>query len=53
MEYLSNGTDHPNQHKNSYKLCDAKGHLILKFKKSSWKLRKQYDQNFSVEGKPD
>ena len=28
MEYLSNDhEDHPNQHKNSHKMCDETGHL--------------------------
>ena len=47
MENLSN--DHknrPNQHKNSYKLCDEKGHPILSLTKQ------QHNQNVLVQGKP-
>ena len=52
MEHLSNDhKDHPNQHKNSHKLCDETGHPIVNFMESQWKLR-QYDQNFQMEGKP-
>ena len=53
MEYLSNDhEDHPNQYKNSHKLCDATGHPIVNFKVSQWKLRQQHDQNFAMKGKP-
>ena len=53
MEHLSNYLeDHPNQHKNSHKLCDEMGHLIVNLMESQWKLRKQYDQNFAMEGNP-
>ena len=32
MEHLSNDhEDHPNQHKNSHKLCDETGHPIVIF----------------------
>ena len=53
MEHLSyDHKDHPNQHKNGYKLCDETGHLILSLLESQWKLRQQHNQNFSMEGKP-
>ena len=53
MELLSNDyEDHPNQHENSHKLCDETGHLALNLMESQWKLRKQHDQNFTMEGKP-
>ena len=46
MEYLSNDhEDHPNQHKNSHKLCNEKGHPVLSLLGSQWKLR-QHDQDF-------
>ena len=52
MEHLSNDhKDHPNQHKNSHKLCNETGHPILNLIERQWKLR-QYDQNFKMEGKP-
>ena len=44
--------EHPNQHKNSHKLCDETGHPVLTLLESQWKLRQQHDQNFPVEGKP-
>ena len=47
MEHLSNDhKDHPNQHKNSHKLCDETGHPILTLFGIQWKMR-QHDQNFS------
>ena len=53
MEHLLNDhTDHPNQHKNSHKLCDEMGHPSVDFMESQWKLRQQHDQNLAVEGKP-
>ena len=53
MEHLSNDhEDHPNQHKNSCKLCDEMWHVNLSLTKSQWKLRHPQDQNFSMEGKP-
>ena len=53
MEHLSNDhEDHPNQHKNSHKLCDEMGHPIVNLMEGQWKLRQQHDQNFTVEGKP-
>ena len=34
MEHLSNNhEDHPNQHENSYKLCDDTGHPVLNLDK--------------------
>ena len=41
-----------NQHENSHKLCDETGHPIVNLMENQWKLRQQYDQNFSMEGKP-
>ena len=53
MEYLSNDLeDRPNQHQNSDKLGSETGHTVLNLMKSQWKLRKQHDQNFPMEGKP-
>ena len=53
MKHLSNDNDdHPNQHKNSHKLCDETGHHILSLTESHWKLRQQIHQNFPMEGKP-
>ena len=53
MEHLSNDhEDHPNQHKNSHKLCDETGHPIMNLTESQWKLRQQHDQNFPMEEKP-
>ena len=47
MENLSNDhKDCPNQHKNSYKLCDETGHSVSSLTESEWKLRQQHDQNF-------
>ena len=53
MEHLSNDhEDHPNQHKNSHKLCDETGHPDVNLMESQWKLRQQHEQNFPMEGKP-
>ena len=53
MEHLSNDDeDHPNQHKNSHKLCDEMGHPVDNLMEGQWKLRQQDDQNFLMEGKP-
>ena len=53
MEHLSNDhEDHPNQHKNSHKLCNEVRHPIVNLMESQWKLRQQHDQNFPMEGKP-
>ena len=53
MEHLSNDhEDHPNQHKNSHKVCNETGHPVLSLLESQWKLRQQYDQNFLMEGQP-
>ena len=53
MEQFSNDHgDHPNQHKNSHKLCNEAGHLVFNLRESQWKLRQQHDQNFPMEGKP-
>ena len=50
MEHLSNDhEDHPNQHKNSNKLCDETGHPVLSLSESQRKLRQQCDQNFPME----
>ena len=36
MKHLSNGhEDHPNQHKNSHKLCDKMGHFVVNLMKVS------------------
>ena len=52
MKHFSNDHEYcPNQHKNSDKLCNEKGHSILKLKESRWKLRQQHDQNFPMEEK--
>ena len=52
MEHLSNDQEnHPNQHKNSYKQCDERGHRIVNMMESQWKLRQQRDQNFPMEAK--
>ena len=41
MEHLSNDhEDHPNQHKNSHKLCDETGHPVFNLLESQWKLKK-------------
>ena len=53
MEHLSNDhKDHPNQHNNSQKLCNETRYRIVNLMESQWKLRKQHDQNFPMEGKP-
>ena len=53
MGHLSNGNkDHPNQNKNSHKLCEEMGHPIVNQLESQWKRRQQHDQNFLMEGKP-
>ena len=53
MEDLSNDhKNHPNQHKNSLKLCNEMGHPILNLMESQWKLRQQYDEKFPMEAKP-
>ena len=43
---------HPNQQKNSHKLCDETGHLVLSLLESQWKLRQQHNHNFPIGGKP-
>ena len=53
MEHLSN--DHKdclNQHANSHKPCNETGYPVVNMMESQWKLRKQHDQNVSMEGKP-
>ena len=53
MEHLSNDhEDHPNQHKNSHKLCDERGHPVTNLMENQWELRQQHDQNLPMEGKP-
>ena len=53
MEHLSNHhKDHPNQDKNSHKLCDETGHPVVNMMESQWKPKQQHDQNFPMEGKP-
>ena len=53
MEHLSNDHgDHPNQHKNSHKLCNETEHAGSSLLESQWKLRQLHDQNFTIEGKP-
>ena len=53
MEYLLNDhEDHPCQHENSHKPHDEAGYPVLSLLESQWKLRKQHDQNFPIEGKP-
>ena len=53
MEHLLNDReDHLNQHENSHKLCDETGHPVVNLMESQWKLRRQHDQNFPMEGKP-
>ena len=44
--------DCPNQHENSQKLWDEKGHPAVNLMEGQWKLRQQPDQNFPMEGKP-
>ena len=53
MKHLLN--DYKNclsQYKNSHKLSDEKGHLLLSLRVSQWKLRQQRDQNFPIDRKP-
>ena len=53
MEHLSNDhKDHPNQDKNSHKLCDETGHPVVNMMESQWKPKQQHDLNFPMEGKP-
>ena len=43
MEHLSNDCeDHPNQHKNSCKLCDEMGHRIVNLMERQWKLKPEF-----------
>ena len=52
MEHLSNDhEDCPNQQENSQKPHDETGHPVLSLWESQWKLRRQHDQNFPMEGK--
>ena len=52
MEHISNDyNNHPNQHKNSPKLCDETGHAVVSLTESEWKLREQHGQNLAMEGK--
>ena len=48
---LVDDEEHPNQHKNNDKLCDAKENPSVNLEKCQWKLR-QHDQNLPMEGKP-
>ena len=51
MEHLSNDhEDYPSQHENIHKVCNETGHLIVNLMER--KLRQQYDQKVSMEGKP-
>ena len=53
MEHLSNDyEERPNQHETGYRLCDETGHSAMNMMESQWKLRRQHDQNFPMEGKP-
>ena len=53
MEHLSDDyEDHLNQDENSHKLCNEIWHPLLSLMESQWRLRKQHDQNFPMEGKP-
>ena len=53
MEHLSNDyEDHPIQHKNRHKLYNETRHSVVNLMESQWKLTKQRDQNFPMEGKP-
>ena len=48
-EHMSNDhKDHPNQHKNSHKLCDEMDHPIMSLMESQRKLRQQHDQSFPM-----
>ena len=50
MEHLLNDhEDHPNQYKNSHKLCDEMEHPVVNLREGLWKLRLQHDQNFLME----
>ena len=40
--------DHPNQHKNSHKLCDQTGHNVVNLMESQWKLRQQWDHKLPM-----
>ena len=52
MDYISSDhRDHPNPHKNSYKLCDETRVSLLSLKQSQQKLRQQHDQSFQRKGK--
>ena len=50
--FLNDHKDHPNQPEKSHKLYDETGHLVLSLMESQWKLRRQHDQNFPMEGNP-
>ena len=50
-DILNDHEDWLNQHENSHKLCDETWHPLLKFTENQWKLRRQQDQNFPVDGK--
>ena len=53
MEHLSNDQDgHPNQHKNSHKLCSEMGYPTMNLMESQWKPRQQHDQKFPNGRKP-
>ena len=53
MEHLSNDyEDRPIQHKNRHKLYNETRHSVVNLMESQWKLTKQHDQNFPMEGKP-
>ena len=52
MEHLSNDhKDHPNQHKNSHKLCNETRHPIVNLMESQWKQRQQHDGRIPNGGK--
>ena len=52
MEHLSNDhEDHPNQYKDSHKLCDETGHHAVDLMESQWKLRQEHDENYAMGGK--
>ena len=52
MKHLLNDhEDHPNQHKNSHKLCAKTRHSNVSLTVSQWKLRHQHDQNLPMKGK--
>ena len=53
MEHrLNDHEDYPNQHENSHKQCDGTGPSVVNMMEIQWKLRKQNNQNFPMEGKP-